>query len=53
MKIRTINEPHSGLYSDADFKNAFNRILEDVEGFVPADRSHGNLSLKGNGVYPN
>lgn len=50
MRIININEPLSGLYADDDFKRAFDRILSDVESFIPADRSHGNLSLKGNGA---
>lgn len=51
MKTIEIREHIAGgIYSDADFKRAFNRILDDVSNFIPVDRSYGNLSLKGNGA---
>jgi hypothetical protein len=40
MKHFEINEPISGLYADPDVKRAFNHLIDEVENFVPADRSY-------------
>lgn len=50
MKTIEINTPRNGIYSDKNFVNAFNRLLENIENFIPSDVSSGNLSLKGNGA---